>query len=112
MRSFDLITCMHGLHYLGDKSALPARTASWLTATGRLIADVDLASIRLADGRPAGRRLTTRLRTAGCGTRLTAPSSTRHARWALRDVDMNRGDCRGPGPAADTQAPYERPLQP
>ncbi len=65
MRSFDLITCMHGLHYLGDKSALPARTASWLTATGRLIADVDLASIRLADGRPAGRRLTTRLRTAG-----------------------------------------------
>ncbi|WP_245908791.1 class I SAM-dependent methyltransferase [Pseudosporangium ferrugineum] len=63
--SFDLITCVHGLHYVGDKLAVLARAAQWLTPTGRFVADLDLASIRLADGRPAGRRLTARLRAAG-----------------------------------------------
>jgi SAM-dependent methyltransferase len=65
VRSFDLITCVHGLHYLGDKLAVLIRTASWLTPTGRLVADMDLSSIRLPDGRPAGRRLLTPLRAAG-----------------------------------------------
>jgi SAM-dependent methyltransferase len=64
-RAFDLITCVHGMHYVGDKLAVLARAASWLTATGQLVADLDLASVRLADGRPAGRRLTTLLRAAG-----------------------------------------------
>jgi hypothetical protein len=66
-RSFDLITCVHGLHYVGDKLALLTRAASWLTNNGRLVADLDLANIRLPDGRPAGRRLTTCLRAAGLG---------------------------------------------
>jgi SAM-dependent methyltransferase len=64
-RAFDLITCVHGMHYVGDKLALLARAASWLTPTGQLVADLDLASIRLADGRPAGRRLASLLRAAG-----------------------------------------------
>jgi SAM-dependent methyltransferase len=64
-RAFDLITCVHGMHYVGDKLALLARAASWLTATGQLVADLDLTSIRVADGRPAGRRLATLLRAAG-----------------------------------------------
>jgi SAM-dependent methyltransferase len=62
---FDLITCVHGLHYIGDKLAVVARAVRCLTPTGRLAADLDLASIRLADGRPAGRPLTARLRAAG-----------------------------------------------
>jgi SAM-dependent methyltransferase len=66
-RSFDLITCLHGLHYVGDKLAVLARAASWLTPAGRLVADLDLADVRLADGRPAGRRLTGALRAAGFG---------------------------------------------
>jgi SAM-dependent methyltransferase len=64
-RRFDLITCVHGLHYVGDKLAVLTRAASWLTDTGVLIADLDLSSIRLPGGRPAGRRLTTRLRESG-----------------------------------------------
>jgi SAM-dependent methyltransferase len=64
-RTFDLITCVHGLHYVGDKLAVLTRAASWLTATGVLVADLDLSSIRLPDDRPAGRRLTTRLRECG-----------------------------------------------
>lgn len=62
---FDLITCVHGLHYVGDKLGMLARAASWLADGGLLIADFDAASIRLPDGRPAGRALTAALREAG-----------------------------------------------
>jgi SAM-dependent methyltransferase len=64
-RRFDLITCVHGLHYVGDKLAVLTRVATWLTDDGRFIADLDLDSICLADGRPAGRKLATALREAG-----------------------------------------------
>jgi len=63
-RSFDLITCVHGLHYVGDKLAALARAASWLTPRGLLVADLDLAGISIA-GQPAGRRLSRALRDAG-----------------------------------------------
>lgn len=33
-RPFDLITCVHGLHYVGDKLGLIARAASWLAEEG------------------------------------------------------------------------------
>ena len=64
-RAFDLITCVHGLHYVGDKLAVLTRAAGWLTANGLLVADLDLASIRLPGGRLAGRPLTAKLRAAG-----------------------------------------------
>ncbi len=63
-RSFDLVTCVHGLHYIGDKLAVLTRAASWLTPDGRLIADLDLSSIEVG-GPTAARRLATRLRAAG-----------------------------------------------
>lgn len=65
MRRFDLITCVHGLHYVGDKLAAVTRAASWLTDDGLLVADLDLTGIRLPDGRPAGRALAGALRRAG-----------------------------------------------
>lgn len=64
-RRFDLITCVHGLHYVGDKLAALSRAAGWLTDDGVLIADLDLASIRLTGGRPAGRALSAVLGEAG-----------------------------------------------
>lgn len=64
-RPFDLITCVHGLHYVGDKLGVLAAAAGWLTGDGLLVADLDLTAIRLTDGRPAGRPLATALRTAG-----------------------------------------------
>jgi SAM-dependent methyltransferase len=64
-RPFDLITCVHGLHYVGDKLGVLARVLRWLTPAGLFVADLDLTSVRLPDGRPAGRRLTALLRAAG-----------------------------------------------
>ncbi len=62
---FDLITCVHGLHYIGDKLGMIAQAASWLTPDGGFVANLDLINLKLADGQPAGRRVTTDLR--GCG---------------------------------------------
>ncbi|GIF49208.1 methyltransferase [Asanoa ferruginea] len=64
-RRFDLITVVHGLHYVGDKLGLLQRAASWLTDDGHLIADLDTNSIRRNDGEPLGRGLTTHLKKAG-----------------------------------------------
>lgn len=33
-RPHDLITCVHGLHYIGDKLGMIARAASWLVEDG------------------------------------------------------------------------------
>jgi hypothetical protein len=48
-----------------SKLAALTGAASWLTDGGLLVADLDLASIRLPDGRPAGRALVGALRRAG-----------------------------------------------
>lgn len=48
---------------LGEQRQADA-TVAW-PPTGRLVADLDLTSIRLPDRRPAGRRLADRLRAAG-----------------------------------------------
>jgi SAM-dependent methyltransferase len=82
---FDLITCVHGLHYVGDKLHMLARVASWLTDTGMFVADLDLASIRLAHGQPAGQRLSTALRRAGFDH---DPRRHRVTRAGPGDVDL------------------------
>jgi hypothetical protein len=58
---------VHGLHYVGDKLAVLAAAAGWLTDDGLLVANLDLTAIRLPDRRPAGRRLGNALRAAGFG---------------------------------------------
>ncbi|MEU6711649.1 class I SAM-dependent methyltransferase [Nonomuraea sp. NPDC046802] len=63
--TFDLITCVHGLHYVGDKLGLLSRIADWLTDDGLFAANFDVHSIRQENGIPAGRRLTTALRGQG-----------------------------------------------
>ncbi len=40
--AFDLITCVHGLHYAGDKLAVLTRAVDWLTPGGLFAADLDL----------------------------------------------------------------------
>ncbi|HET6878932.1 MAG TPA: methyltransferase domain-containing protein [Pirellulales bacterium] len=56
-RKFDLITCVHGLHYVGDKLGLIERAMEWLSSGGRFVAHLDLANLSLADGTSMNRRL-------------------------------------------------------
>lgn len=63
--SFDLITCVHGLHYIGDKLGALAKAASWLAADGLFVANFDTSGVRLSDGSPGGRRLSAALRQTG-----------------------------------------------
>ncbi len=44
---FDLITCVHGLHYVGDKLGVVVRAAGWLAPGGLLCANFDAASIKV-----------------------------------------------------------------
>jgi SAM-dependent methyltransferase len=64
-RLFDLITCVHGLHYVGDKLGLIKRAASWLTSNGSLVANLDPTNLKLADGSGAGRKIMADLRRLG-----------------------------------------------
>jgi SAM-dependent methyltransferase len=43
---FDLITCVHGLHYLGDKLGMIERACRWLNSKGELYAHLDLRNVR------------------------------------------------------------------
>ncbi|MFO0892752.1 MAG: class I SAM-dependent methyltransferase [Isosphaeraceae bacterium] len=63
-RDFDLITCVHGLHYVGDKLGLIARAASWLTDDGLFVASLDLHNLKVG-GDSSARRLASDLRRAG-----------------------------------------------
>lgn len=60
----DLVTCVHGLHYLGDKLGLVSRALGWLAPEGRFAANLDLGNVKV-DGRPGARAVLAALRAAG-----------------------------------------------
>jgi SAM-dependent methyltransferase len=62
---FDLITCVHGLHYVGDKLRAIARAVSWLTEDGLFVGHLDLANLRHQSIRAFGRRAVRHLRDTG-----------------------------------------------
>jgi SAM-dependent methyltransferase len=63
--AFDLITCIHGLHYIGDKLGLIARACSWLKYDGLFVANLDCGNLRLNPGGAIGRVFAKELRHAG-----------------------------------------------
>ena len=63
--TFDVITCVHGLHYVGDKLGLLTQIPLWLNGSGRFVADFDASLVRHADGRPATQHVIRALRRAG-----------------------------------------------
>ncbi len=62
---FDLITCVHGLHYIGDKLGLVARAASWLVEDGLFVANLDLENLKVGAGGGSARKLVAELRRTG-----------------------------------------------
>ena len=64
----DLLTCVHGLHYLGDKLGLLEQSYRQMAPGGLLLAHLDTANVRDADNpAPLWPRLMRRLRAAGVG---------------------------------------------
>ena len=63
-RSFDLITCVHGLHYVGDKLGLITRAALWVVENGLFAANLDHVNLKVA-GEKSDRRLVQDLGRAG-----------------------------------------------
>ncbi|GLW90192.1 class I SAM-dependent methyltransferase [Actinokineospora globicatena] len=51
---YDLITCVHGLHYVGDKLGLLTRVASWLSDGGLFVANFDWRTVHTGRGRLTG----------------------------------------------------------
>jgi trans-aconitate methyltransferase len=47
-RAYDLITCVHGLHYIGDKLGLVVRAASWLAPDGLFLSHLDIDNLKTA----------------------------------------------------------------
>lgn len=62
---FDLITCIHGLHYIGDEQGLISRACSWLNQNGLFVASLDCGNLRLTPGGSSSRVFAKELRQAG-----------------------------------------------
>lgn len=63
--SFDLITCVHGLHYIGDKLQFIQNSSAWLKEDGIFLANLDLNNLKLDEGRLAGKTVVRELRKSG-----------------------------------------------
>ncbi|HKQ73572.1 MAG TPA: methyltransferase domain-containing protein [Blastocatellia bacterium] len=62
---FDLITCVHGLHYVGDKLGLIQNAVSWLKENGVFLANLDPDNLKFPDGGNAGNKVIRDLRKIG-----------------------------------------------
>jgi SAM-dependent methyltransferase len=62
--TFDLITCVHGLHYIGNKLRVIQLAASWLTEQGRFVGNLDMDNIKIQGG-SASQIVAAELRRAG-----------------------------------------------
>ena len=61
----DLITCVHGLHYIGDKLAVVKKLANCLSENGVFLANIDLGNLRFRDGGSASRTVVKRFKEHG-----------------------------------------------
>lgn len=62
---FDLVTCVHGLHYLGDKLGALEKISGWLKPEGEMYAHIDLAHVFLSGKSSAARKVLGEVRDAG-----------------------------------------------
>jgi SAM-dependent methyltransferase len=62
---FDLITCVHGLHSVGDKLGLIQNAASWLKDNGVFLANLDPDNLKFPNGVSVGNKIIRDLRRIG-----------------------------------------------
>lgn len=105
---FDIVTCVHGLHYIGDKLGIIQRATSWLTDDGRFTANLDLSNIHIQDDSKSDRNISSELRKQGLTynrrTKLIECEGQRDVHFALEYLGAN--DEAGPNytqqPAVDS----------
>jgi SAM-dependent methyltransferase len=64
-REFDLITCVHGLHYLGDKLLVIQKAAAQLKEDGLLLANLELKNLKSSENKNSKRLFSGYLRKQG-----------------------------------------------
>jgi trans-aconitate methyltransferase len=74
---YELITCVHGWHYLGDKLGLATRVVRWLASDGLFVANLDIQNLTLP-------RLTTARQIAAALRRLGFEYDTRRKLFRCR----------------------------
>lgn len=62
---FDLITCVHGLHYIGDKLTAIQKAVGRLENGGVFLANLDLNNLKLIEGQKSNRIIAAFLRKHG-----------------------------------------------
>ena len=62
---FDLITCVHGLHYIGDKLTFLQKAVSYLKPDGIFLTNLDLSNFKFENGKTANRKIAKALRENG-----------------------------------------------
>jgi SAM-dependent methyltransferase len=62
---FDLVTCVHGLHYIGDKLGLVQKASGWLRDGGLLLVHLDYRNLRINGRKSSGAQIGKDLRRAG-----------------------------------------------
>ncbi len=96
--TFDLITSVHGLHYVGDKLGVLGNALTWLAPGGLFAANLDLASIWMVDGSSPARKLRQRFRAGDIDydpkRRLITCRGPRTLRWPFTFVGAD--DAAGP----------------
>lgn len=97
-RRFDLITCVHGLHYVGDKLGLIARAVSWLVDDGLFVGNLDLSNLKLIDAQRETRHFISNLRRSGLDYDRRRKRIIRRGRkvLALHYVYVGADDRAGP----------------
>lgn len=96
--TFDLITCIHGLHYIGDKLGLIARACTWLNREGLFVANLDTGNLWLNPGNSTSRVFSKELRTAGVEyqPRRRLVKCSGHRRLSLPFTYIGADDDAGP----------------
>lgn len=64
-KEFDLITCVHGLHYIGDKLGFLQKAGSMLKTNGVFFANLDLDNFKFENDKSASRIIAKTLRESG-----------------------------------------------
>ncbi|MGW6624722.1 class I SAM-dependent methyltransferase [Nocardia sp. NPDC055002] len=96
-READLVTCVHGLHYIGDKLALIESMTSWMTPSGHFAADFDPSEIRCPGGSPATTAVVDALRAAGLTYNRRRHQVRGHGRPTFAATFLGADPTAGPG---------------